>query len=255
MLLKQSAFKKRLLAGGVHLGISLSVAVIAATVVFGLWYPYPYRDISGGRELFLLIVSVDVVLGPLLTLAIFNDLKARKTLALDLFFIGFLQTAALAYGLWTLAVARPAYLVFEFDRFRVVHAIDISDELLPQAPAELRRVPVLGPKPLAVRPFHDQKENFDATMAALQGIPLGARPDLWQTYAEAKPRILAATRPLGDLKKRFPARADEIDRAASAAAPGVSVGYLPMIERHTFWTVLIDLSTAEIIAFVSIDSF
>ena len=61
-----------------HLVISLALAVAAAALVFGLWYPYPYREISGGRELFLLIVAVDVVAGLLITLAVFNPAKSRR---------------------------------------------------------------------------------------------------------------------------------------------------------------------------------
>ncbi len=41
-----------------------------ALLVFAVWYPYPYREISGGRELFTLVVAVDVVLGPLITFVV-----------------------------------------------------------------------------------------------------------------------------------------------------------------------------------------
>ena len=67
--------RDRLQAFGIHFLLSLLVAALAALLVFGLWFPYPYREISGGRELFLLIVGVDIVIGPLITLAIFNRSK------------------------------------------------------------------------------------------------------------------------------------------------------------------------------------
>src|SRR3954447_23361508 len=124
-------WKERLRASGLHLGISLCIAVTAALLVFAAWYPYPYREISGGRELFLLVTTVDVILGPLITFAIFNRSKPRRELVLDLSVVACIQLAALGYGLWTVAVARPVHLVFEVDRLRVVHAIDIPDELTP----------------------------------------------------------------------------------------------------------------------------
>ena len=99
--------KYRLRASAIHLAISLSVATLAALLVFGWWYPYPYRELSGGRELFALVVAVDVVLGPLITLVIFNVAKTRRHLMMDFTVIGLLQVAALAYGLWTVFVARP----------------------------------------------------------------------------------------------------------------------------------------------------
>ncbi len=258
MSAKQSLLKSRFLAAGIHLGASLVVALLAATLVFEVWYPYPYREISGGRDLFLLLVAVDVVMGPLLTLAIFDRRKSNKVLRRDLTIVGALQMAALAYGLWTMMLARPVHLVFELDRFRVVHAIDVPPESLLQAPAEFQRLPLTGPTLLSVREFKDPTENFDTTMAAVQGWELGAQPKLWQGYQKAQNQVIRVSRPLAELKTRFPGRVADIDSAVKAALPSHSVeavGYVPMIGRQTFWTVLIDTKTAEVVAFVPIDSF
>lgn len=105
-------WKGRLRASGIHLGLSLGIAALAAVVVFGLWYPYPYREISGGRSLFMLVVSVDVVMGPLITLVIFNRAKPRRELMVDFSVVALLQLAALSYGMWTVFVARPVHVVF-----------------------------------------------------------------------------------------------------------------------------------------------
>jgi hypothetical protein len=260
MILKSDFWKGRLggrlIAAGIHLAISLTLAILAALLVFVVWYPYPYREISGGRELFLIVVAVDVIMGPLMTFALFNTRKSRNALRLDLALIGILQLVALAYGLWIVAIARPVHLVFEIDRFRVVHAIDIPLGFLDRAPPELRLLPLTGPTLLSVRDFKDSNESFEATMAALQGAALGARPDFWQPYEKAKPQVLARAKPLAELKARFPANKKEIDSALQAAGRvSVGVGYIPMVGRQTFWTVLIDLNTAEVLAFVPIDSF
>ena len=254
----QSLLKSRFLAAGIHLAASLAVALLAAALVFEVWYPYPYREISGGRELFLLLVAVDVVMGPLLTLAIFDRRKSNKVLRRDLTVIGLLQVAALAYGLWTMLLARPVHLVFELDRFRVVHAVDIPPEALPQAPAEFQQLPLTGPTLLSIREFKDSKESFDATMAAVQGSALSAQPALWQGYQKAQTQVVRASRPLAELKTRFPGRVAEIDAALKSQLPSRSsetVGYVPMVGRQTFWTVFVDAKTAEVLAFAPIDSF
>jgi hypothetical protein len=258
MFNNQSLLKSRFLAAGVHLGVSLVVAFVAAALVFEVWYPYPYREISGGRELFLLLVAVDVVMGPLLTLAIFDRRKSNKVLRRDLTIIGLLQMAALAYGLWTMMLARPVHLVFELDRFRVVHAVDVPPESLPQAPAEFQQLPLAGPTLLSVREFRNAKESFDATMVAVQGSALSAQPALWQSYQKAQAQVIRVSRPLTELKTRFPGRVTDIDAALKAALPSHPaevIGYVPMIGRQTFWTAFIDTKTAEVIAFVPIDSF
>lgn len=249
-------WKERIVASGIHFGLSVAIAAGAALLVFGLWYPYPYREISGGRELFRLVVVVDVILGPLITLAIFNRRKPARELALDLGLVVAIQLAALAYGLWTVAVARPVHLVFEFDRFRIVHAIDVPDELLDRKPPQVAALPWSGPRPLAVREFRDADEKFNATVAALQGLPLAARPDLWQPYEEARARVIGAARPAEQLKRRFPAQAAAVDAALGQAGRDASRAvYLPMIGRNQAWTVFLDPQTADVITFLSLDSF
>lgn len=249
----------RLSAAGIHLMISLVVAAAAAGLVFGIWYPYPYREISGGRDLFFIVITVDVILGPLLTLTVFNRSKPVRELRRDLSIIGLLQLAALVYGLWTVSVARPVHLVFEMDRFRVVHAIEVPDGELNQAPPNLQQLPWTGPTLLSMRAFRNDKEKIDMTLLALGGAPLGARPRLWQGYEKAGPQIMAAAKPLANLKTRFPAQAGLID-AALKSVPGVgestaALGYLPIAGRDKYWTALLDLNTTEVIAFVPIDSF
>lgn len=249
-------WKHRLRASGLHLAISLFIASAAALLVFAVWYPYPYREVSGGRELFLLVTGVDVILGPLITLAIFNRSKPTRELAMDLTVVGCIQLAALGYGLWTVALARPVHLVFEFDRLRVVHAVDIPEELLAQTPGGIRAEPWSGPTPLAVRPFRDPDEKFNATMAALKGLPLSARPDLWQSYGDARERVIAAASPVQSLKQKMPAQAELIDAALHQTGrdPRTLV-YLPVVSRKFFWTAFLDARTAEIVGFAPLDSF
>lgn len=249
-------WKERVRASGLHLAISIFIAASAALLVFGIWYPYPYREVSGGRELFMLVVGVDVILGPLITLAIFNRRKPVRELVLDLSVVGLMQLAALGYGLWTVAVARPVHLVFESDRFRVVHAIDIPQEMIHRKPANVEAEPWLGPTLLAVRPFRNAQESYDATMAAFGGLQLAVRPDLWQPYDAAKGRVLAAAKPVDGLKRQFPARAAEIDAlVARAGADPAKTLYLPVVARTNFWTAFLDPQSADIIGFAPLDSF
>ena len=214
--------KDRLGASGIHLGISLCVAVFAAALVFGLWYPYPYGEISGGRELFFLVVAVDVIMGPLITLAIFNRAKPRRELLIDFTVVGLLQLAALGYGLWTVFAARPVHLVFEYSRMTVVHAIDVDADLLAKAPTSLQKLPVTGPTVIALRPFKNPAEQFDATMAAFEGFPLAARSDLWQAYEPVRADVLKEAKPVAELRARFSNQAAQIDRAIAATGKPVT---------------------------------
>ena len=139
-------------AASIHLICSLVVAALAGVLVFGLWYPYPYRELSGGRELFLLIVVVDVVCGPLLTMVIFNPAKPRAELWRDLGLVALIQLGALGYGLLTVWQARPLFLVQEVDRFKVVMAPDLDAMAVAALPASLKPLSWAGPRVVAIRP-------------------------------------------------------------------------------------------------------
>jgi hypothetical protein len=251
-----SFWRDRLVACSIHVGSSLCIALCSALLVFGVWYPYPYREISGGRELFWLVVSVDVILGPLITLAVFDRNKPRAELRRDLVIVGMLQLVALVYGLWTVAIARPVHMVFEIDRFRIVHAIDIDTELLPRTPIGINALPLTGPTMLGLRAFKNNKEKIDATIAALQGLTLSSRPDLWQPYAQSVPEVLQVAKPVSELKARFANEAADIDRVlAEAGYTTQNTVYVPLAGRKSFWTVFLDASTAQVIATMPLDSF
>src|SRR5690606_34767345 len=101
------------------------------------------------------------------------------------------------------------------------------------------------------------QENIDATMAALQGVQLGARPDLWQTYDAGRAQVLEAARPVTALKTRFAQQAAEIDGVlAKAGRDAAAAAYLPMVGRDAqAWTVLLDGATADVLGFLPLDSF
>jgi hypothetical protein len=93
-------------------------------------------------------------------------------------------------------------------------------------------------------------------MAALQGLPLASRPDLWQPYAVGKSDLLKVARPVDELKRRFNQQVAAIDGVvAQTGRQTAALIYLPMVGRKSFWTVFLDPVTAEVLAFMPLDSF
>ena len=247
--------KTRWRASFLHLMVSLAVCFLSALFVFGIWYPFPYRELSGGRELFSWVVLVDVVIGPLITLVIFNCSKTRFHLTMDFTVVGLLQISALSYGLWTVFVARPVHLVFEYQRMAVVHAIDVQPELLPQASMDLQTLPLTGPTLLSLRPLK-ASEFVDSTMKAMGGTAQAAQPNLWQPYSAARSEILHESRPLAELKERFASQTAAIDQAVvQTGLPAERLRTLPLLARKDAWTVLIDAETTLPVGYLPLDSF
>ena len=79
-----------------HLVISAAIGVAVVTLMLVVWYPRPYFKAMGGDTLILLLIGVDVVIGPLITLIVFNPKKKASSSTSTV--IAALQLAALAYG-------------------------------------------------------------------------------------------------------------------------------------------------------------
>lgn len=250
------ALRSRARAAGIHLGLSALVATLAASVVLGIWYPYPFRSISGGRDLFLLIVAVDVVIGPLITFAVFDRRKPRAELRRDLGVVALLQVAALVYGLHTVFIARPVVLALEGERrIRVVRAIDLDPNTLPLAPPELRSLSWGGPRVVATR-RPTAEESFEAIQLATQGLDLGLRPGFWLPAPEAAAVFARSARSIEELRARHPARAAELDASVGATGlPAIRLGYLPVLARRSDWVALVDTSNGAIVGYAPVDGF
>lgn len=247
---------QRLRLGVIHLVLSLIVALLVAPVVLGVWYPAPYRLISGGLYLFSLLVVVDVMLGPLATMVVSKPSKSAREWRTDVALIVLVQCAALAYGLWTLHQARPVYMAFEIDRLRVVHAVDVPPELLPKAPEGFQKLPLGGPGWVAVRPFANIAERTEATFAALQGVHLAFRPDFWMPFEQANDAVRHEAKPLNDLIEREPQLRQTLQQALESHGVSASdVLYLPLLSRTAFWTALFHAKTLEPFAYLPIDPY
>jgi hypothetical protein len=246
----------RLRAATIHLAFSAVVAALAALLVFVLWYPTPFREISGGRDLFFLVIAVDVVLGPLITFAVFDRRKDRAELTRDLGIVVALQLVGLAYGLYTVAQARPALMALEGNRLRVVRAIDLSGADLNSAPPGLRTLPLTGPRLIATR-RPTEAERLDTIDQGLAGKDLGMRPEFWLPEEGVGAALASAAMPLDRLRTLNAKRRVELDTAIRAVTGDdqTRFGYLPILARRTDWTALVDRNTGRLVGYVPFEGF
>jgi len=82
------------------------------SVVYLIWYPYPYYVIHSTFNAIKFVLIVDLVLGPLLTFIVYNTAKPFKELKRDLLIIVTIQIAALAWGTYVLHSVRPLFAVY-----------------------------------------------------------------------------------------------------------------------------------------------
>ena len=120
-----------------HFTGSLCVFAMLVGILLRVWYPAPYFSAAGGWQGLQLVAAVDLVLGPLLTLVIYNPAKSRRELGIDISSVVLLQVIALVFGIKAVYEQRPVAVVFLDTSFYTVPALAISSQGVPLA--ELRR--------------------------------------------------------------------------------------------------------------------
>ena len=232
-------------ASGTHLLICLAIAAAVVTLMLTVWYPRPLFEAAGGNDLLFILVGVDVVLGPLLTLIVFRS--GKRGLKFDLAMIGAVQLAALLYGVHVVYLARPAFIVFVKDRFELATAAELDpDELAKAKYPQFREPPITGPMLVAADMPTDPAERNEVVQAALAGRDLQHFPRYYVPYAGRRQEILAKALTVARMRALEPEIGEVID--AHLARSGIredDVLTLLLRTRFAWIAVLIDPGTAE----------
>jgi len=118
----------RLKAFSLHLLSSATVLTLILGSLYLGWYRWPGWYLTDVKTVVLVMVCVDVVLGPTLTFIIANQKKSRRELARDIGIIVAVQLCALTYGSVQLWNGRPLYYAFSEKILQLVQAYDIDAE-------------------------------------------------------------------------------------------------------------------------------
>lgn len=224
-----------------HLLLSCLVGGVLLALCWLVWYPAPMLEAIGGQEIFLLILGVDITLGPLLTLVVFNTRK--KSLKFDLAIVALLQVSALVYGVETLLEARPVYVATDGESFEVIQAPSVSPIILAKANATL---PWWGPKWVGTRAPEGRYDTDAVNDLRKIGAGPGHLPQLHIPYAEMRERILGKAKPISDLKALHPEEAPAIAQwLARHSQTETSVVYQPIKINVSSYVVMLDAKTAE----------
>lgn len=221
-----------------------------------LWYPGALWELSGAGKLLLLILGVDITLGPLLTLFVFNPKK--RELLIDLGVIVAVQVAALAYGLHVMAQSRPVFLVAAVDRIVLVSANELdADALAAAAKPEYRRLSWTGPRLVGAESDLTGDARLEQIMKTAEtGIDIDRMPQFYVEFRTIADEVYTrglrldelATR---DAKKHAAIRAyvdnHQLDPETLLA--------LPLQARTGFGSLLIDRKAHAIVGTTTIDLF
>ena len=186
-----------------HIAISAVLVAVALALLFWRWLPAPLFATEGGGEGLKLILLVDVVLGPLLTLVVFNPAKPRAELVRDLGVVALIQLAGYGYGLHSLHAARVQALAYENGRFHSVRAPVFSGQQI--AADGWQSLGAASPYVVDVRSPQGDEVAGVMTFQLAAGIPAHALHFLYQPYAHAAARHWPEGRTLAQLQASQPA--------------------------------------------------
>lgn len=241
-------------AAGIHLAISFTIVAASLAAMLLVWYPSPYFQAMSAKGLILIMLAVDVTLGPFLTWIIFTPTKALHLLRLDFAIIGTLQVAALAYGVHVIAEARPVYMLFVRDRFEITSADDILPANLAKARPPFRTLPWDGPRLAAAVPPVNPDEQMQLMMSALAGADLKTYPQYYLPYDAVVDSVREKGRPIAWLREREPKSAAALDKAVAATGLAESkLLFLPLRGRKLDLTVLVEKSSGRIVGYAPVN--
>lgn len=238
---------KRLKFFLVHLGISCLLALIIMIWVFNIWYPSTLATAVGVTHIFLMLLVIDVILGPVLGLLVYKE--GKKTLKFDISVIILIQIAALCYGVYSIEQGRPVWIAYNVDRFELVRKNELITEHLDQAKTLYQKPSFLSPQYVSVEFAKDklQRQN-DMFAEALGGISIAQKPERYVDFTQALPQIKKRAKSLNELEQF---NDHEQVRKILAKYPQAT-GYVPLKADAVDMTVLVNKQTGEVIKIVDL---
>ncbi len=236
----------------IHLLISAVLVGNVIGIVMWVWYPSPTFEAVGAFSIIRLLIGVDLVLGPLLTLIVFK--QGKPGLKFDLTVIVLTQIAALVYGTYTLYAEKPDYMVFAVDRLEFVskNLVDQSqiryDEL--RSGEATRLIPVFARPPEDPAAFQIYLDSV-----VLNGKPdLEARTEFWEPWSAGTDIIREQMKALNELVIASAEDEENIQEAIdkySDAHP--DLGLLPVGGIEENIGILLDRTTLEVLGVLHVN--
>ena len=156
-----------------HLALSLLIFLALLSLIVFVWFPGDLIH-AGGWNGIKIVAGIDLALGPLLTLIVFNPKK--KSLPFDLAVIGTIQFLALGYGVWIINNERPHTVVLSHEGLHIISRADsiepLGSRLFSPPHARFMDVP----------PSLDTAQDIASKSELISLEPFVSRVDLYMEY-------------------------------------------------------------------------
>ena len=230
-----------------HLSISFLIALLVIGLVFFVWYPAPLAKAVGVTNIFLMMLAIDVIVGPILGWLVYQE--GKKTLKFDLSVIILIQIAALCYGVFSIEQGRPAWLVYNVDRFELVRKNELVDTNIQQAQPRFQKPSWFKPQYVATKFAKDTQQRNDEMFAEVLGaISIAQRPERYVELTQVTTQIQQRALPLKELEQYNP----KTDVEKTLAKYPKADAWLPLKANAVDMVVLVNKESASIIKIVDL---
>jgi hypothetical protein len=248
----------RLRAFGLHLASSATALTLVLGALWLGWYRWPGWYLSSVLHVVGIVVLVDVVLGPTLTLTVANPGKRRSVLARDIAVIVTVQLVALVYGGVTLWRGRPLYYTFSVDRLELVQASDLKADDINRG---RRENPALAPwwdsRPRwiwAPLPQASQEAQKIITESVFGGTDVIQMPRYFRPWEQGLPELRKHLAKVGETKYFSPAEQQTLkSRITRLGLSADQASTMVMWGGNRRVLAVFDLTTLRIVALLKAD--
>lgn len=244
--------KSKFKAAALHFSVTMLIALLAAYLVFFVWFPQGLSKMLGGADLYWIVIAVELSLGPLISLIIFNPEKNKKELVRDYIMVAVIQVSALMYGLYVVAQSRPVFNVFVKDRIEVITAVEIAVDDLEQAvDLKYKRLSWVGPIDACVEGPKSPQEKSDMIFSGLAGKDIEMFPKYYRDCRGNE----ALDKAYEDEMLRSIIRKKAIPYEIAKALPEQEFTWLPVKHRFGAWVEVYSVNEAFEPYYIPIDPF
>ncbi len=231
-------FKHKLKASLIHLLLSAVIISALISLMLLFWFPTSFLGVTDFKDIALILIAIDLVLGPLLTFVVFNPTK--KSLKFDLSVIVTIQIIGLSYGLYMLYLTHPVYVTYYEKVFTVITAKHATPEKSKLSHYNISKFS----SPTMAYMAYDESTNNKLFNEMLDGEgEIEARVDYYQPYENHLDEILAnsldtdkifSENDMSDASREFLEKNIDIDTFAFLPlANGSSANGIIVLDRAT----------------------
>ncbi|SFT66272.1 hypothetical protein [Pseudoalteromonas lipolytica] len=235
-----------------HLLLTLLVSVLPFLIFYNIWYPEEIIELTGGRGVLEIFIIVELLLFITIATLLFLSRKdSNKEIIIKYSFLCILQISASAIGYKTLYEAKPVYIAYEFNRFRVVRPIDLLGESNKFTPYNLMSGPeIIGTEKLAP----SNPEFLMSIKDAINGNHPSFKVARQIEYQPIKSEVLKNAQNIKELTQENIEKIQLFSQLHDLDLDNLV--YYPLTSHYSDeWIVLLDKKSADIVTYLNINGW